>query len=650
MTLLKKGIARIIIAVIVIAALYATHLFLKPISKLKASIAQYAAAGTLKIEGETFRDLNRNGLLDAYEDHRLVTKERVDDLLSQMTLEEKVGQMFHPPVLIEPDPLFRIFLEAMNAGTSVEELISRESITHFNFYGSASPQNIAKRLNKLQRIAERTRLGIPLSISSDPIHEVPRGGGIASFTLDGVSKWPSQLGFAAGRDPEMLEEFGKIAAKEYRAIGFTTALHPMSDMATEPRWARNFGTFGSNAELSAEMTVAYMKGFQGDSLSDQSVMTMVKHFPGGGPQRGGLDPHLKSGEDQVYPGDNFDYHLEPFIAAIENDMRVVMPYYGIPKGQTDEDVAMAYNRYILTDLLRDELGFDGVICTDWGVVTGRVWGVEALTIEQRYLKSVQAGIDQYGGESEPEYIVALVDKGDISEARIDESVRRILRNKFDLGLFEAPYVDEAAVNDRVNLPEHLSQGMTAQRNAAVLLTNRQQVLPLEEGTRIFVDGLDADIAANYGTVVETSEQADVVLLLLNTVFNGNQPAGTDSTFDQMMATQFPDTDLSFDETILTRAKAYGETSRLITLVDLNRPAVLSELNSVSDAMLGTFGISDQAMLDVVFGRHTPTGKLPFELPSSMAEVEQQLEDVPDDTANPLFPFGWGLSYEGIGAQ
>ena len=168
MTLLKKGIARIIIAVTVIAALYATHLFLKPISKLKASIAQYATAGTLKIEGETFRDLNRNGLLDAYEDHRLVTEERVDDLLSQMTLEEKVGQMFHPPVLIEPDPLFRIFLEAMNAGTSVEELISRESITHFNFYGSASPQNIAKRLNKLQRIAERTRLGIPLSISSDP--------------------------------------------------------------------------------------------------------------------------------------------------------------------------------------------------------------------------------------------------------------------------------------------------------------------------------------------------------------------------------------------------------------------------------------------------------------------------------------------------
>ena len=199
----------------------------------------------------------------------------------------------------------------------------------------------------------------------------------------------------------MLEAFGKVAAAEYRAMGFTTALHPMSDMATEPRWARNFGTFGSNAELSAEMTVAYMKGFQGNGLSDKSVMTMVKHFPGGGPQLDGLDPHLKSGESQVYPGENFEYHLAPFIAAIENDMRVVMPYYGIPTAQTDEEVAMAYNRYILTDLLRDELGFEGVVCTDWGVVTGRIWGVEALTIEERYLKSVEAGVDQYGGRATP---------------------------------------------------------------------------------------------------------------------------------------------------------------------------------------------------------------------------------------------------------
>ena len=639
-----KIVIRVVVAVLFLAGPYATNLFLKPISRIKASLAQTSISAPINVDGEVFRDLNRNGKLDAYEDYRVATADRVEDLLKQMTLEEKVGQMFHPPVLIEPDPLFRVFLEAMNAGTSIEELITRKSLTHFNFYGGASPENIAKRLNELQRIAERTRLGIPLSISSDPVHEVPRGGGIASFTLGGVSKWPSQLGFAAGRDASMLEAFGKIAAAEYRAMGFTTALHPMSDMATEPRWARNFGTFGSNAELSAEMTVAYMKGFQGEGLSDQSVMTMVKHFPGGGPQLDGLDPHLKSGESQVYPGENFDYHLAPFIAAIENDMRVVMPYYGIPTAQTDEDVAMAYNRYILTDLLRDELGFEGVVCTDWGVVTGRIWGVEELTVEERYLKSVEAGVDQYGGESDPEYIVDLVNRGAISEARIDESVRRILKNKFDLGLFEEPFVDEAVINELVNLPEYTALGMQAQRNAVVLLDNETATLPLAAKTRIFVDGLEPDIAANYGTVVDSPEEADVVLLFLNTVFNGNQPAGTDSTFDQMMATRFPDTNLAFNDEILTKAKSYSEISQLVTLVDLNRPAVLTELKGMSSALVGTFGVSDEAMLDVVFGEHNPVGKLPFELPSSMAEVEAQLEDVPDDTANPLFPYGWGLTY------
>ena len=645
MKTLIKLVASVIITAVVMTALYATNLFLKPISKMKASFAQSSVAAPINMDGEDFRDLNRNGSLDPYEDYRIATADRVEDLLSQMTLDEKVGQMFHPPVLIEPDPLFRVFLEAMNAGTAIEELITHKSLTHFNFYGGASPANIAKRLNELQQIAERTRLGIPLSISSDPVHEVPRGGGIASFTLGGVSKWPSQLGFAAGRDANMLETFGKIAAAEYRAMGFSTALHPMSDMATEPRWARNFGTFGSNAELSAEMTIAYMKGFQGESLGNQSVMTMVKHFPGGGPQLDGLDPHLKSGESQVYPGHNFDYHLAPFIAAIENDMRVVMPYYGIPTGQTDEDVAMAFNRYILTDLLRDKLGFEGVICTDWGVITGRIWGVEPLTVEERYLKSIEAGVDQYGGESEPEYIVDLVNQGVINEARIDESVRRILKNKFDLGLFESPLVDETAVEEAVNLPQHVALGMTAQRNAVVLLDNGSSALPLAAETRIFVDGLEPSVAAKFGTVVDTPEQADVVLLFLNTVFNGNQPAGTDSTFDQMMATRFPDTNLAFSDEILAKAAAYSDVSQLVTLVDLNRPAVLTELKNMSGALVGTFGVSDEAMLDVVFGKHNPSAKLPFELPSSMAEVEAQLEDVPDDTANPLFPYGWGLAYE-----
>ena len=256
-------------------------------------------------------------------------------------------------------------------------------------------------------MAARTRLGIPLTISSDPLHEAASGG-IAAFSIQGFSGWPSQLGFAAARDIDLVTRFGEIASSEYRAVGLRTALHPMADLATEPRWPRNFGTFGSNEELSSQLTNAYMLGFQGDSLSSDSVMTMVKHFPGGGPQEFGLDPHLPSGKKQVYPGDNFDYHVEPFKLAIDNGLKVIMPYYGIPTDQTQENVAMGFNKEILTDLLRVELGFSGVVCTDWGIVASRAWGVEDLSVRERYKKSIDAGVDQYGGENDPEHIVSLV--------------------------------------------------------------------------------------------------------------------------------------------------------------------------------------------------------------------------------------------------
>ena len=229
-----------------------------------------------------------------------------------------------------------------------------------------------------------------------------------------------------------------------------------------------------------------MLGFQGESIGPESVLTMVKHFPGGGPQEFGLDPHLPSGKRQVYPGDNFGYHLMPFKKAIDNGLKVIMPYYGIPIDQTDENVAMGFNKAILTDLLRNELGFTGVVCTDWGIVSSRPWGVEDLSIKARYKKSLDAGVDQYGGESEPEYILELVEKGAISEARINLSVRRILTNTFDLGLFETALVDEDALGALINTEDYVRAGLEAQRKSVVLLSNKkieQPVLPLKRGVK-----------------------------------------------------------------------------------------------------------------------------------------------------------------------
>ena len=617
--------------------------YLKPLEKLKIKNSLYDEVKTLKIDGEIFRDLNKNNSLDIYEDHRLDSKLRSDDLLNKMTIEEKVGQMFHPPFTLKPDIWMLIYEIAIRGNKSTEAQILFDNISHFNLYGNPSPAELANKINHFQEIASRSRLGVPITISSDPIHEVPKGGGVASFSVDGFSKWPSQLGFAATNNSLIIENFAQIVKEEYLAVGIRTALHPMSDLATDPRWARNFGTFGSNALLSSDMTIAYMNGFQGNTINSESVLTMVKHFPGGGPQQNGLDPHLYSGRNQTYPGNNFDYHLIPFKDAINNNLKVIMPYYGIPIGQTNEDVAMAYNEYILTDLLREELGFSGVICSDWGIITGRHWGVDELSIADRYEKSINAGIDQYGGETETSYLIKLIKENIISEGRINESVKRILVNKFELGLFDDPYVDENKIKDRVNTKKNIEAGLDAQRKSIVLLENNG-ALPLKKGMKIFVDGLDSNIAKDFGVLVKDPSDADVIIMYIHTVFNGNQESGLNRVFDNFLSTLFPNGDLNFNSEIHTRIENYSKDKELIVVVDLNRPAILEDIKKLSSSLIGTFGVSDQIMFEGIFGEFSPTGKLPFEIPSSMESVLNQKEDVPDDSLNPTYEMGYGISY------
>ena len=628
---------------LILSVLYISLDYLNPIEKIKIKNAQYEDVKFLNVDGYEFRDLNKNNILDAYEDHRLDSKVRTEDLLKKMTLEEKVGQMFHPPFTLNPDIWMLIYEIAIRGNQLTESQILFDSISHFNLYGNPSPENLAKEINNFQRVASKTRLGIPVTISSDPIHEVPKGGGVASFSVDGFSKWPSQLGFAATNDPAIVKEFAEIAKEEYLAVGIRTALHPMSDLATEPRWARNFGTFGSSAEISSQMTIAYMDGFQGNKIDHHSVLTMVKHFPGGGPQKDGLDAHLYSGKDQTYPGNNFDYHLIPFKEAVKNNLKVIMPYYGIPVDQTEENVAMAFNRYIITDLLREDIGFNGVVCSDWGIITGRHWGVDDLSIEQRYEKSINAGIDQFGGETDTSYLIKLVKENKIPESRIDSSVRRILINKFDLGLFDNPYVDVTNVQHKVNTLKNIDAGLDAQRKSLVLLENNG-ILPLKKENKVFIDGLDKNIAQKFGNVVKKSSDADVIIMYVHTVFNENQESGLNRIFDNFLSTLFPNGDLRFNRNIINKIKEYSKEKELIVIVDLNRPAILDDIKKSTSSLIGTFGVSDQVIFEGIYGRFNPSGKLPFEIPSSMDAVLNQKEDLPDDTLNPTYEFGYGISY------
>ena len=650
---LFKIIGYTLLALILILAIAIAYMFISANIKSKENLSKLGAeAKVLKENGFDFRDLNKNGKLDIYEDIRQPIESRVSNLLNQMSLEEKAGTMFfgiinvgssgelsETPSLTSP----LSFLALPNS-----ELLVTKKMNHFNLLQTPSTRALASWQNNLQKAAERTRLGIPVTIGSDPKNHFTTNEFVSSMAGD-FSQWPEPLGFAAIGDSVIMKTFGDIVRQEYRAAGIHVALHPMADLATEPRWPRINGTFGEDANLAAKMVYAYIKGFQGDSLTSASVACMTKHFSGGGPQKEGLDPHFQFQKGQVYPGKNFNYHLIPFEAAFAAGTAQIMPYYGVPMEQTSENVGFAFNKEMITDLLRQKYHFDGVVCTDWGVIsdTKILWmdlparghGVLHLPPEERMLKSIQAGIDQFGGETIPDMLVKLVKDGKVTEERINQSVRRILRDKFRLGLFDNPYVDVDKAVAIVGNKDFRALGMDAQRKALVLLKNgmiqNQKALPLKSNLKIYVRDIDKKMAAEYATVVDSPEEADIAIIRLSTPF---QPR------PGLIEGLFHHGDLDFKGR--EKQEIIDLLNKVPTIVNFyfDRPAVIPEITEKSAGLIGNFGASDRALLDVIFGKGKPEGRLPFELPSSMEAVRNQFEDVPYDSKDPLFKFGFGLNY------
>ena len=591
-------------------------------------------------DGFEYRDLNNNGRLDPYEDSRLPIEERVADLLSQMTVAEKAGMMLHTMIFPGDFDIIPPFAQPFTS----RDMVTQRHMNHFNILIAESAEKSAVWHNAIQKLAEETRLGIPITVSTDPRHSVQNNPG-AGLLMEGFSLWPDPLGFGAIGDETVTERFGDIARQEYLAIGIRTALHPMADLATEPRWARQNGTFGENAEAAGKHTGAYIRGFQGSAVGPESVSCMVKHFPGGGPQKDGLDAHFSYGRDQVYHGNSFDHHLIPFGPAFDAGVEQVMPYYGVPVGQTSEEVAMGYNKEIITELLRKKCGFEGIVCTDWAIVEGngpgfgaRAWGVDDLTVKERYLKSLDAGIDQYGGQDNPYPLIELVEEGLLDEARLDESVRKLLRLKFKMGLFDNPYIDASAVAEKVGTAEFVAAGKLAQRKSVVLLKNDAGALPLNGRPKLYVENIPTEIAHRYGDIVATAAEADFAILRLST------PHGPPLS-DDFLENFFHQGDLDFKGEEKERILGIMNTVPTIVDIYLERAAVIPEIAAASVGLLATFSVASDAVLDVIFGHFNPTGKLPIEMPSSMAAVEKQREDMPSDSENPLFPYGHGLRYE-----
>lgn len=618
------------------------------------------------VEGLRFRDLDRDGKLSPFEDWRLSPDRRAADLVSRMTLEEKAGEMMHGTL-----PAIGGAVPGRGQGYDLDKLkplILERHVTTFITRLSGEPAWLAEQNNAVQAIAEQGRLGVPVTISTDPRHHFQFVAG-ASVASGGFSQWPEATGLAAIGDPALVRRFGDIARQEYRAVGIHQALSPMADLATEPRWSRINGTFGEDPDLVGRMVKAYVQGFQGSetNLTPNGVSAVVKHWVGYGASFKGFDGHNSYGRYAVFPAGQFDLHVKPFDEAFAAGVVGVMPTYAILKdlsldGRPLEPVAAGFSKQLLTDQLRLKHGFKGIVVSDWAITNdcddtcrngfpagvkptfvglSTAWGVEDLAKVDRYAKGVNAGLDQFGGVEDTAELVAAVKAGKIAPARIDDAARRILAIKFQQGLFENPYVDAKTAATVVGAKAFVAEGRAAQSASLTLLENKNGLLPLKAaGRKVWLRGVSAEVARAHGlTPVEDLTQADLAVIRVATPFQTLHPNFTFGSFQHEGDLSFKDGAADYEA-----IKAASAKVPTIVAVYLDRPAILTNVRDKASALLGDFGAGDEALLDALTGVAPPKGKLPFELPSSMAAVEAQAEDAPHDSKDPLYPIHFGLTY------
>ncbi|CAH0037484.1 unnamed protein product [Clonostachys rhizophaga] len=615
---------------------------------LGAAFLPYSACSASEAQDSLFDVRSQATPLPLYRNASVCVDSRVEDLLQRMTVEDKAGQMFQNSLQMGEN--YTLF-PGSSSSNGTDVVVVEKLMTHFNFGGLVEDaKKFAQWHNLLQKKALDTRLGIPITLTTDPRHHYSTARG-ATVGAGQFSLWPDTLGFAALRDSELVYKFADIARQEYISVGFRGALHPQVDLATEPRWARIYGTWGEDAHLTSSLISAYIKGFQGKQIGRSSVTTVTKHFPGGGSMENGEDSHFPTGKNETYPGNNFDYHLLPFKAALAAGARQIMPYYSRPINTQFEEVGFSFNRQIVTELLRGKLGFDGIVVTDWGLITdgelggldfpARAWGMEDKSELERAAKILDAGCDQFGGETRTELLIQLVREGIIPESRLDISVRKLLKEKFLLGLFDNPFVNPDDAEEVTGNVEFKNLGKEIQRRSYTLLSNRDKILPLRnfgDKIKVYTEGLNLTQLQDERLVsVDSVNDADVALLRLASPYDPRN-----GTLDAVFG--FRGGTLEYSDSEKARQAAIYAAVPTIVDIYVNRPVAVPEVIEQAAAVLASFGSADEAFVDVLFGDAKPEGKLPFDLPRSNAAVEAQMEDVPFDTVNPVFRFGHGLSY------
>ena len=719
----------------------------------------YCPASGVKIlaaAGHSFKDLNKNGQLDRYEDWRLTVDERARDLAAKLSIQQIAGLMLYSahqaiPAMVGPFAAGTYQgkhfadggIDAAEVTDQQRAFLLTDNLRHVLITRVQSPEAAARWNNNVQALVEGSAFGIPVNNSSDPRNSTDSGVEYTAGAGGQISQWPNELGLAATFDPILVRQFGHIAAQEYRALGLTTALSPQIDLGSEPRWSRISDTFGEDPQLSADLARAYIDGFQtsegaqmvADDWGFGSVNTMIKHWPGGGPEEGGRDGHYAYGKYAVYPGQNLDEHLVPFVEGAlklrgkTKMAAAVMPYYTVSMGidqQNHEQVGNGYSKYLITDLLRGKYGFDGVVCTDWSVTAnegstpatfaGKPWGMESSSVVERHYKVLLAGADQFGGNNVAGPILEAYEMGvrergqAFMRARFERSAVRLLRNIFQVGLFENPYLNPAKSQALVGNAEYMRAGYAAQQKSVVLLKNVGQVLPIPAKKTVYVpqkfipsmqgfsgppsaqryeEVAKTSVLAGYFSVTDDPAKADYALVFIGSPSSGPgystadvQAGGTGympislqyglytataarphslaagdpaepSVTDRTYRGKSVATDNLQDIRIIEQTYTAMHGKPVIVAIDASRPLVPAEFERYASGLVVSFGVSHQAVLDVLTGRVEPYGLLPVQLPASMQTVEQQHEDIPHDmvcytdAAGHRYDFGYGLNWQGI---
>ena len=540
----------------------------------------------LEVDGCYFKNLSRSGKLEFYEDWRLDAKTRAQDLASKLSIEQIAGLMLyskHQPIpgrggpfggTYNGKPFDEANVPAYTMSDEQKQFLKEDNVRHVLVTSMDSKEVGAKWNNLVQEYVEGLPWGIPVNNSSDPRHKSkPEDVYHQGQEYNNVSKWPDGIGIAATFDPDIAYEFGQVVSKESRALGIGTALFPQIDLATEPRWNRFNQTFSEDAQLSIDLSQAYVDGLQtstdneiADGWGYDSINAMVKHFPGGATGEAGRDAHYIYGKYSVYPGNNFKEHLRPFKEGAFNlkgktkCAASVMPYYTVSTDidqKNGENVGNSYSKYIITDILRNECGFDGVVCTDWGITRdesdkvytfmgGKCWGVEHLSEAQRHYKILMAGADQFGGNNDMKPIIEAYEIGvqehgqPYMRRRFEQSATRLLMNFFRLGLFENPYLDIDKTNEIVGCKEHVEKGYEVQKKSLTLLKNKNHVLPIKDRLKVYIptrhiephmtpfagmtQPMDVipckkEIVEQYYDVVDNPHDADFALVFMETPIN-----------------------------------------------------------------------------------------------------------------------------------